>query len=106
MATVIRDFLINKINIIFAVSAVAIAAKGVQNDLNVLMFCVGLGIGKTLLAMTGVYYGANDLSGLTKLLAAAIKHTFAISTTVCILLIAGAELIADFYSDDPEAIML
>jgi len=106
MATVVRDFLINKINLMFAVSAVAIAAKGVQNDLNVLMFCVGLGIGKTLLAMTGVYYGANDRSGLRKLLAAAIKHTFVISTTVCIILIAGAELIADFYSDDPEAIML
>ncbi len=106
LATVIRDFLINKINIMLAVSAIAIAAKGVQNDLNLLMFCVGIGVGKTLLTMTGIYYGSNDKNGLRKLFSAAMRHTFMISITVCLIFFACANLIAEFYSDNPEAIAL
>ncbi len=106
MATVVRDFLINKINIMLAVSAVAIAAKGVQNDMNLLMFCVGIGVGKALLTMTGIYYGSNDKGGLKKLFSAAMRYTFMISVVVCIVFFAGAGLIAGFYSGDPEAVSL
>ncbi len=105
MGTVFRDFLINKLNIMLAVSAVAIAAKGVQNDLNMLMFCVGLGVGKTLLTMTGIYYGSNDKSGLKKLFSAAMRQTLMISIIVCFIFFAIAKPIAHLYSKNPETIM-
>ncbi len=45
LATTLRDLFINRMNLAVALSTAAVAARGVQNDLNTLMFCIGLGDG-------------------------------------------------------------
>ena len=103
MATILRDLLINRMNLSIALSTAAIAARGVQNDLNTLMFCIGLGIGKALLGMTGIYYGANDRNGMKRLFAAAVKASVWIAGTAAVFCFFGARLIAMFYTDLQEA---
>ncbi len=51
LATILRDLFVNRMNLVVALSTAAVAARGVQNDLNTLMFCIGLGVGKTLVVM-------------------------------------------------------
>ncbi len=106
VATVLRDLLINRINLVVALSTAAVAARGMQNDLNTLMFCIGLGIGKTLLSMTGIYYGAYDKKGLKRLFASAVKTGILLSGTAGLLCFLCAGLIARGYTDDPEVIAL
>ena len=106
LATILRDLLINRINLWVALSTAAIAARGMQNDLNTLMFCVGLGIGKTLVTMTGMYYGANDLQGLKRLFSYAMKFAVVLSGAVSVVMFLCAPMIARFYTDDPEVITL
>lgn len=106
LATILRDLLINRMNLAIALSTAAVAARGVQNDLNILMFCIGLGVGKTLLSMTGIYYGVRDRKGLNRLFAAAMKTGIQLSGVACVICFFLARFIADFYTDDPEVIAL
>ena len=103
LATILRDLLINRMNLTVALSTAAIAARGVQNDLNTLMFCIGLGIGKSLLAMTGIYYGAKDRGGLKRLFIAAVKTSLLIAGIATVVSFFGAPVIAMLYTDLPEA---
>jgi len=73
LATILRDLFINRMNLAVALSTAAVAARGVQNDLNTLMFCIGLGLGKTLISMTGIYYSVEDRPGLKRLFITAAK---------------------------------
>lgn len=59
LANSLRDLFINRFNLAIALTTAAVVAKGIQNDINNVMFCLGLGIGKTLTTMTGIYYGAD-----------------------------------------------
>ncbi len=106
LATTLRDLFINRMNLAVALSTAAVAARGVQNDLNTLMFCIGLGIGKTLLSMTGIYYGACDRKGLKRLFAVAMKTGILLAGGTAIVCFFAAGAIAHFYMDDPEAIEL
>lgn len=106
LATILRDLFINRMNLAVALSTAAVAARGVQNDLNTLMFCIGLGVGKTLLSMTGIYYGACDRKGLKRLFAAATKTGILLAGGAAIICFFGAGVIARFYMDDPEAVAL
>jgi len=73
LATILRDLFINRMNLAVALSTAAVVARGVQNDLNTLMFCIGLGLGKTLISMTGIYYSVEDRPGLKRLFITAAK---------------------------------
>ncbi len=106
LATVLRDLFINRINLAVALSTAALAARGMQNDLNTLMFCIGLGVGKTLLSMTGIYYGAFDKNGLKRLFAAAARTGILISGAAGLFCFLCAGLIARGYTSDPEVIAL
>lgn len=106
LATILRDLFINRMNLAVALSTAAVAARGVQNDLNTLMFCIGLGLGKTLLSMTGIYYSVGDRYGLKRMFITAAKTGLMISGCAGLICFVGSGAIARFYMDDPEAISL
>ena len=106
LATVLRDLFINRINLALALSTAAVAARGVQNDLNSLMFCIGVGVGHTLISMTGIYYSVEDKQGLKRLFITAAKTGLMISGGAGIICFAGSGAIARFYMNDPEAVAL
>ena len=54
LATILRDILTNRINLVVAVSTAAVAAKGMQADLNSLMFCISIGIPRPILRVVRV----------------------------------------------------
>mgnify|MGYP002624020693 CR=1 FL=1 len=106
LATILRDLLVNRMNLAVALSTAAIAARGVQNDLNTLMFCIGMGVGKTLLSMTGIYYWSGDKQGLRRLFIAAAKTAVLFAGMAGLACFVGAHAIASLYLDDPEAVAL
>lgn len=106
LATILRDLFINRMNLAVALSTAAVAARGVQNDLNTLMFCIGLGLGKTLISMTGIYYSVEDRPGLRRRFITAAKTGLMISGGAGLICFVGSGAIARFYMDDPEAIAL
>ncbi|MBQ3476895.1 MAG: hypothetical protein IJH25_01825 [Clostridia bacterium] len=106
LATILRDLFINRMNLAVALSTAAVAARGVQNDLNTLMFCIGLGLGKTLIAMTGIYYSVGDKQGLKRLFITAARTGLMISGGAGLICFLGAGTIARFYMEDPEAVAL
>ena len=97
-ATVLRDLFINRINLIVALSAAALFARGIQYDLNMLFFCVGLGIGKTMVTMTGMYYSAEDRQGLRRLFAYCMKLSVQVSLIAGIAVFLAAPWIAKLYN--------
>lgn len=104
-ATVLRDLFISRINLSVALTGAAVAARAMQNDLNTLMFCIGLGMGKALLSIVGIYYSSNDKNGLKNLFAYSVKMAIVLSGAVAAILFIFADLIAGFYTSDPEVIM-
>ena len=54
----LREVLLNYINIVIAVSFVAVTVRGIQGDLAMLMFCIPSGMGRALGIINGVYYRA------------------------------------------------
>lgn len=106
LATVLRDLLINRMNLAIALTTAAIAARGVQNDLNSLLFCISTGVGKALLTMTGIYYGANDRKGLKRLFITSLKTGIKLAGIAGLISYIFARVVAHFYMDDPEAIDL
>lgn len=104
LATVLRDLLVSRINLSVALTGAAVAARAMQNDLNTLMFCIGLGIGKTLLSITGIYYTAGDRKGLTRVFSYSVKISIIISGVASLVLFIFAPLIASLYSNDYEVV--
>ena len=106
LCSIVRDLVTNNINIAVAVSAAAIAARGLQGDLNLLMFCIGNGIGKALLSITGIYHSAEDRKGLKRLFGYSMKASLMIPGIVGVVLFFAAPLISRFYTHDAEVIAL
>ena len=106
LATALRDLAVNRINIYVALSTAAIAARGIQNDFNTVLFCIGQGIGKTLVTMTGMFYGAEDRQGLTRLFNYAMKLSVIISGAVGAVMFFGAAWIAECFTSEPEVVEL
>ena len=104
LATALRDLVINRINIYVAFSAAAIAARGIQNDTNTVLFCFAMGMGKTLLTMSAIFYGAEDKRGMTHLFSCAMKMALIVSGTISLIAFFGAEWIAGCFTSDPEVI--
>ena len=105
-ATIFRDIFINRINLAIAISTAAVAARGMQNDINTLLFCIGLGIGKTMITMSGIYYSVNDLYGLKRLLKCAIRVSILIAGGSGVIVFICSNFIAGFYTSDPEILYL
>lgn len=103
-ATALRDLFINRINLVVALTTAAVAARGMQNDLNTVLFCIGLGTGKALITMTGVYYGAGDRRGMVRLFSYSMKVSAAISGVVAVIVFVFAPYIAGTFSTEPEVI--
>ena len=106
LATILRDLFTNHLNLAVAVGMAAVAAKGIQNDLNTLMFCLGIGIGKVLLPMTSMYYGADDRNGIKRLFACSMKTCILYAGGTGAVLFVTAPLIARIYTGDPEVASL
>ena len=66
IAETLRDVLLNYINIIVAISFIAVAARGIQSDISQLLLCIPIGLGGTLNTMASVYYSAKDRIGLQR----------------------------------------
>ena len=106
LATILRDIATNRINLIVALSTAAIAARGMQSDLNMLLFCIGMGIGRTLLTMASMYYGASDRKGLERVFSYSLRLSMVITIVVGALLFVFAPFISHIYTEDPEVIEL
>lgn len=104
LATALRDLVVNRINIYVAFSAAAIAARGIQNDTNTVLFCFAMGMGKTLLTMSAIFYGADDRRGMTRLFSCATKMALIVSGTIGLIAFIGADWIAECFTSDPEVI--
>ncbi len=106
LATVLRDLFVSRINLSVALTGAAVAARAVQNDLNTLMFCIGLGIGKALISITGIYFSAKDKNGLKRLFSYSMKMAVVFSSIVGAVLFIFAPFIADFYTSEAEVAKL
>ena len=106
LATILRDIATNRINLVIAVSTAAIAAKGMQSDLNNLMFCFSIGIGRTLLTISSMYYGASDKAGLKRVYGYAMKLAVEITLAVGAVLFVAAPWVSRIYTSAPEVIAL
>ena len=104
LATALRDLAINRINIYVALSAAAIAARGIQNDTNTVLFCFPMGMGKTLLTMSGMFYGASDRHGLQHLFSCSMKMAVIVSGAISVITFFGAELISECFTNEPEVV--
>ena len=104
--TIARDLITNHINLAVAVSAAAVVARGLQSDLNNLMFCIGLGIGRALLSMTGIFYSSEDRKGVRRLFTYSMKVTLLISSVAGAVVFLGAPLISRLYTHDPDVLDL
>lgn len=106
MSGTLRDIFINYINIMVAVGTVAIAAKGIQNDIFSFLFCIPTGLGRTLLLMTGIYYSAKDVQGLERLLSYACRFAALLTGIAALFTIAAAHFFAGLFTSDPEVLPL
>lgn len=104
LATALRDLAVNRINLSVALSAAAIAARGIQNDLNTVLFCIGIGIGNAVIIMAGMFFGANDRRGMNRLFSCTVKMSVIIAGTAGVISYFFAEWIAECFSSDPEVI--
>ena len=104
--TIARDLITNHINLAVAVSAAAVVARGLQNDLNTLMFCIGLGIGRVMLSMTGIFYSSEDRKGVRRLFTYSMKVTVLISCTAGAVVFLAAPLLSRLYTQNPDVMEL
>jgi Na+-driven multidrug efflux pump len=102
LAVNLRDLSINRLNLFFAVSIVAIAARGIQYYFNMVLFCIGVGIGNTMVSIVSIYHSVSDGMGLKRVFTYGMKLSmqFAVITSVAVLVL--APLIVSFYTSDPE----
>ncbi|MCR4923052.1 MAG: hypothetical protein K5931_03495 [Lachnospiraceae bacterium] len=106
IAGAFRDVALNYINIVFALTYAAIAARGIQSDIFSLLFCISTGLGRSLITMVGMYYGARDLKGLKTLYLAAFKIGMIMSGAAGIISFITAPLLSQIYSSDPKVASL
>ena len=97
-----RDILTNYLNIMVALTTVAIAARGIQSDFTKVFFCIPTGMGRALVTMVGIYYSSNDLHGLRFLYAYALRLGAALSAVTMVAVLLAAPMLSGIYTDDPE----
>ncbi len=102
----LRDICINYINIMVAVSMAAIAARGIQNDLFLFLFCIPTGLSRALISMTGIYYSANNAHGLKDIISYAVSFSVLLAGGASVLTFISAPWLAGLYTADPEVLSL
>ena len=102
LAVNLRELFTNRINLFFAVSSVALVARGVQGDINTILFCFSLGVGRTMVSMTGLYHGVNDRDGIRQLFSFGMKFCIKGSLVMAAAVFLLAPAITGFYTSDPE----
>ena len=105
-AVTLRDLGINRLNLLFAVSTVAIVARGIQYEFNMLIFCIGVGIGNAMVSIAGIYHSVSDREGLTSVFTYGMRLSlcFALGTAFAVFLLAPR--IAGFYTADQQTAAL
>lgn len=106
LSMIFRDLIINRLNIAVAASAAAIAARSIQSNLNTLIFAFGMGISKTIVPMSAMYYGAKDESGLKRVFKVFVKYAFGMSFIVGIIMFVFAKNISHLYTYNEEVVEL
>lgn len=106
LGSTLRDIFINHLNLTVALSTAAIAARGIQGDLFQPLFCISTGLGRTLVTMSGMYYGTGDRQGLKRLYSYAMKFGIQLTGAVSLAVFVFAGPLARIYTDDPEVIAL
>lgn len=106
LATILRDLFTNHLNLTLAVSTAAVAAKGIQADINTLMFCLGIGIGQALLPMTAMFYGADDRNGTKRIFICSMKTSIVFSAVTGVVMFVLAPFISSIYTNDAEVASL
>ena len=101
-STILRDLVVNRMNLSMALTTAAVAARSIQNDLNVFMFAIGVGIGKVLVTMSGMYYAAQDKKGLKRLFAYAMHFALMLSFGVGLVLFLFAPSVVRIFTRDAE----
>ena len=102
LATTLRNLYISRLNLAVALTAAGVVAKGIQGDVNNLMFCFSLGLGRAMSSLTSLHFGANDRSGLKRLFRSAMKATLFISIAVGAVVFLAGPLIVRIYTSDPS----
>ena len=105
-AGTLKDILINHLNLMAALTTVAIAARGIQSDLFQFLFCISTGLGRTLVTMSGMYYSAGDLRGLKRLYSYAMKFGIQITAVASALVFIAARPLTRLYTSDQEVLDL
>lgn len=105
-AMALRDVFLNYFNVMVAVSAAAIAARGIQSDLFLFLFCISNGLGQALVTMVGIYHGAKDMNGLCRLYTYSLKIGTIASVIVGAIVFVTAPQLISIYTDEPEAFAL
>ena len=106
LATILRDLFTNYLNLSLATTTAAIAARGIQNDLNTVMFCIGIGISNALLPIVALFYGAEDRQGMKRLFVCSMKTSATISGGMGLIVLIVAPLISVLYTSDPQVASL
>ena len=104
LSTILRDLFVNRMNLSVALTTAAVAARSIQNDLNVFMFALGVGIGKVLLTMSGMYYAADDRKALKRLYLYVVQFALLISAVVGGLLFLFAPQVVRIFTRDSEVL--
>ncbi len=105
-AGTLREVVLNYINIVIAVSFIAVTVRGIQGDLAMLLFCIPSGMGRALGTINGFYYRANDRRALERLYAYALWLSVRVSVVIGILVFVTAPLLTRLYTHDPQFIAL
>ena len=106
ICTTLRDILTNNINVLTALSAAAIAARGIQLDIYTFLLCIPLGLGKSMVSMTGIFHSANDRRALDRLYCYTLRVGFILSAITAGIVFIGAPLITNVYTRDPEVVSM
>ena len=106
IAGTLRDILINHINLMAALTTAAIAARGIQGDLFQFFFCIATGLGRTMVTMSGIFYGANDLKALKRLYSYGMKFGVQITAIAGVIVFVAARPFIRLYTDDSEIVAL
>ena len=104
LASTVRDIFLNYIYIMVTLVAAAIAARGIQGDLFEFLYCIPIGLGRTLITMVGIYYSADDKHGLKHLYLYSFRMGLIMSGIAGAAVFIAAPWLAGIYSSDPEVL--
>ena len=102
LATALRKLAVSRINLSVALSVAGIAAKGIQDDINSALFCMSLGLGVTLMSITGINYSGKDYVAIRRLFRNAVRLSFMMSLSVSLAVALAAPLIVRIYTSEPD----